>query len=168
MVREGSVPKFSCGAGGHPEQCQYSQAMETGHEVYKIRAETCSAQQRVKRVAPKFVQREQVFLSGTLSRSWAWGRGQAVVPSTHVPPGWAVGAWCNTCSPYSCGQTKTREETIPQTPSSSSFTSITWSPARREDETSTVSLPGRVVNTGTDETFGPHGCNHRRRDLALL
>lgn len=138
MVREASVPNFSCGAGGHSEQRQYSQAMEIGHQVYKIRAETCSAQQRVKRVTSKLVQRVQVILSGTMSRSWARGRGQAVVPSTHMPPRWAVRAWCNTCSPYSYSKIKTRQEMIPHTPSSSSFTSITWSPARQEDEIFTV------------------------------
>lgn len=82
MVREASMPKFMCGAGGDPEQCQQFQAVEIGHQVYKIRAETCSLQQRVKRVGSKLLQREQVILSRTNSRSWAWGTGQAVVHST--------------------------------------------------------------------------------------
>lgn len=60
--------------------------MEIGHQVYKIRAETWSVQQRVKRVGSKFVWREQVILSGTNSRSWAWVGGQAVVHSTRTLP----------------------------------------------------------------------------------
>lgn len=50
----------------------------------------------------------------------------------------------------------------------SSSTSIVWSPARRQDEISTNSLLGAVMNAGPHQMFGPCSCQHGKKDLVLL
>lgn len=102
-VWEASVPKFTRGAGGDPEQHQHSQAAEIGQQVIKPEQKLVQHSKGLEELAQSLFRKSRFILSGTKRSSWAWGRGRAVAQST---PGGATGAWSNARSP--CSYTRPR------------------------------------------------------------